>query len=366
LRTPPLRRIDSTGEISTACRVARSLLKEEAMRITTTLFVCSTLGACLPSSRIHHVDDVDAGGSNTTTQQTCDSPTVVTGDLTINGSDFSMVPSTCWTLGGKLMLSGSSVTSLDKLGTLQSATAIEISHTALTKLDTKQALAVTGDVSIHDNATLSDISNLAPATTIASLYVVNNGALADLAKLSTVQTIAGAVLFETNNKLATLDLSQVARIEGTLTIQNNAVLATTKLPALASVYTFTVRNNPVLTSFGSLGALQYVHGDLLIDNNVLLAGLSDAMTGTIATIDSSLTITNNPVLTSLGQLAHTGLAPTINISNNQQLGWCLAREVGCCVQHDGTATTQNDMNQNCQTHSWCYQQNGGCYAYTNN
>ena len=364
LRTPPLRRCKPTDGIFTACPVARTLLKEKAMRITTMVLVCSSIAACMPGGELRHngTNEPDAAVTST---PACTSPTSVSGDLSISG-DFSSVPTTCWTLSGKLTLTGSAVSSLAKLGPLQSVGALEIGNTMLTKIDAAQAIAVAGDVSIHDNEALADVSSLAPATTLNDVTVENNAALADLAKLSTVTLITGAVSIQNNAKLATIDLSQVTRIEGAFTIASNTAATTVNLAALQSVGPLTIKNNGALTSLGSFAALQFVHGDLVIDSNPVLAKLSDAMTSTIQAVDASITITNNPKLADLGELSHAGLALSINITDNAQLGYCYAREVGCCVYHQGTAQTHNDLNQNCSSHSWCYDQNGGCYAYTNN
>lgn len=329
------------------------------MRLTTMLFVCSAAAGCVTVEHRPRHDGVDAG----TTTRTCDTVQSVPGDLTVSGTTaFASVPSTCWSLAGKLSITGASVTTLAKLGDLRAVKDLEIGGTKLTRIDVAAPFDVTGDVYIHDNDALTDLANVAPAGAIAGLRIVNNAALTSVGGLGHATSVTGAVAITSNAKLTAFDLSAVTRIDGPLTIANNAALASTRLSALTSVHALTVQSNAALTSLGSLGALKFVHGDLVIDGNAKLAGLADAMTTAIETIDGALTITNNGALATIGQLGHTGLALSITVTGNAALPYCAAREIGCCVNHQGYATIQNNQNDSCGTHSWCW--NNGCpFAY---
>jgi len=365
MRTPPHPRTTANHGIQGLSPLACTLLKETIMRPHLMLVFPLLTAACVevPHAQYfeHDAGTADAGSAT----PTCSSPQLVSGDLTISStSDFTNIPATCWQLGGKLTINSASVTSLAMLGKLTSVSDLELGTTGLTKVDAGMTIAVSGDVYVHDNASLTDLSGVAAGTTrIGSLVVTNNAVLTNLGGLSEVQAVTDVTTITDNPKLTTLDLHAAQRLEGGLDVETNAAMTSIDLSSLTSSGAFTVKNNAVLTGI-SLGALQYVHGGgMLIDTNAQL-DLS-GMTSTIEQIDGFLQITNNPKLTHLGQLAHAvTVGSTMNLSNNQTLNHCTAREVGCCVAHQGTASTSGDPGNDgdCPNHSWCW--NGGCpYSY---
>ncbi|HTR50588.1 MAG TPA: hypothetical protein VMJ10_07770 [Kofleriaceae bacterium] len=334
------------------------------MRTTKLAVVCSLLApACVNVPHADYNFGADAGSGSAAT---CSDPELVIQDLEVNGSAApDGTPSGCWTLQGKLTVTGSGVTTLANLGQLQSVNELEVANTALTSFDTPLAIQVSGAVYIHDNAQLAAIDKVTPATSrIDSLRVENNAALTAVGTgLVAVQSVTNQTTFLNNGKLATIDLHQAQRLEGGLDIENDGALTSIEIDALNSTADLTLKNNAVLTSI-SLGALQFIHGSLTIDTNAKL-DLGTAMTSTITAIDYNLAITNNAALTGIGNLDHAGgVIGTVNVSNNAQLDYCQARSIGCCVPHPGTAEIQNDGNNQCNSgHSWCYS-NGQCpYAY---
>ncbi|HEY1556842.1 MAG TPA: hypothetical protein VGF94_18530 [Kofleriaceae bacterium] len=339
------------------------------MRTTLLTVACSLLApACMDVPHADYHYGADAGSGSATS---CTNPELVVQDLEVDGNAApDGAPTGCWTLQGKLIVTGSAVTSLANLGQLQGVQSLELANTGLTSFDTQLDLQVAGDVYIHDNAQLASIDHVATQTSrIDSLRIEHNAALATVgAGLGSVQYVTNQTTFLDNGKLGSIDLHQVQRLEGGADIENNTALTSVELDEMTSVADLTVRTNAVLTTL-SVGALQYVHGSLTIDTNAKL-DLGTSMTSTISSIDHNLTITNNASLTQLGNLAHTGVIGvplgTISISNNAQLDFCPAREVGCCVNHEGVAQIANDKTDQCNgAHSWCYS-GGNCpYQYGN-
>ena len=334
------------------------------MRTTPIALVCSLLApACVDVPHADYNFGADAGSGSAAT---CSNPELVIQDLEVDGSAAPAgTPSGCWTLQGKLTVTGGGATTLANLGQLQSVDELEVANTALTKFDTPLALQVSGAIYIHDNAQLAAIDNITPASTrIDSLRVENNAALTAVGTgLAAVEYVTNQTTFLGNGKLATIDLHQAQRLEGGLDIENNGALTSIEIDALNSTADLTLKNNAVLTSL-SLGALQFVHGSLTIDTNAKL-DLGSAMTSTITAIDYNLAITNNAALTQIGNLDHAGgVIGTVNVSGNSQLDYCQARSVGCCVPHTGVADVDNNSGNQCNSgHSWCYS-NGSCpYQY---
>jgi hypothetical protein len=332
------------------------------MRTTPMTILCS-LAACAAEVGHHggYQGSPDGGvAANCTNAQT------VTGDYTITGaSGFRNIPTGCWNLTGKLQLSGSSITSVAQLGDLRHVDALELDGTALARFDSKSPVEVAGSITIHNNAQLTDVANIVTmdAATLTNVIVDYNPQLTKLA-LPRVTRVTGALAIGFNDKLTTVDLSRAARLEDGAIFCDNAVLATLNLSALQSVGPLTIRHNAALASLGSLAALQFVHGDLTIDNNAKL-DLAGYTTGTIQHIDGSLVITNNTALTGVGQLTHAGGAGVgVAITGNSQLDYCPAKEIGCCVAHRNYASIANNTTTTCTQHSWCWTQQQGCpYLY---
>ena len=345
---------------------ARNLKKASVMRTTHLAAVLSlAASACMDVPHRHYTADGGSGSGDGAAARTCDNPEVVTKDLTISSNTAGdTLPTGCWTLSGKLTVSGSSVTSLAKLGELAGVTDLEISTSGLTKIDSKNTIKVTGGVYIHDNSSLADIANIVPdGDRVTQLRIENNSALTGAGGLSAVKYVTNATTFKYNDKLATIDLHEAIRFEGGFDVENDAALTSIDIPVLQSTGDLTISNNQALTSV-TMGSLQFVHGALNIQQNPAL-DLGSAMSTALSQIDSSVNISNNAHLTSLGQFSHTqNVVGTITITGNSNLDYCDARPVGCCVAHAGTANLNNNKNSSCGTHSWCYAQYGGCpYSY---
>ena len=361
MRTTPTPSMTATHRIHTVNRTARSVLKGSNMRTTTSLLLCSALAACAQvGERGGPYTGTDAG-SGSSTNRACDNLETITGDLSITGSTgFDGLPQSCWELTGKLTLRGPAITSLDKLGDIRTVASLELDSTALTRIDTPSTINVTGDVAIHHNAQLTDIGNIQPTGQLTSLMVEYNDSLTTLGGLSEVTRITGSTMIDSNGKLTTLDLSRATRLEGGLEISDNASLTMVKLDELNSVGAMTLRHNSALTGISSLGALQYIHGVLTIDDNDKLTGL-DAMSGTMTSIDGGITVTGNAQLSTLGQLTHVGVVGgPVSISSNTNLPYCEPQPFTCCMQINGTLTITGNASTSCQTHSWCYSNNNGC------
>jgi len=360
LRSAPTPSVIATRGIHIVNRTARSVLKEMNMRTTTQLLLCSLLAGCAQVGEGgRYYGSVDGGAGSAT--RTCDDLTSLPGDMTITGSSgFTDLPAGCWELGGKLTLRGPAISSLDKLGDLRTVGSLELDSTELSAVGTPSPINVTGDIAIHHNTKLVDISNVQAHGDLSSLMVEYNDVLPSLGGLSDVTRVTGATMIENNPKLAVLDLSHATRLEGGLAIQDNDALTSIDLGDLTSVGSFTVNHNVALTTIKSLSSLQYVHGTLTVNDNDKLTGL-DGMSAAMTSIDGGISITGNAALASLGQLTHTGVVGgSVSISSNASLDYCEPQPFTCCMQITGVLTITGNRSTSCQAHSWCYSNNNGC------
>ena len=358
-----------TGEIHASSPAARNLCREVSMRIP--ILAMLALAACVDVPHRHYFNG-DGGVDGGSAARSCSNAQLVAGDMSFTYADnallLSGVPkSGSWKLGGKLTLSGSGVTSLAKLGDLCSVGDLEIGNTGLAKVDTAGAIEVVGNLSIHDNSSLTDVTNVVPgADRVSSIFVENNAKLARFDSYAPLQYVTNKVTVDYNNALTSIDLGSVIRIEGGVDVSYDSALTSLKLTALQSVTgDVTISHDTALPGV-TLGELQYVHGTLTIDSNDAI-DLASMMSSPLQRIDYNLYITNNAKLTGVGQLAHTGsIGGVISISNNAALDFCPAREVGCCVAHAGVASITNNLTSQCNTgHSWCFANNTCPYQYSN-
>jgi hypothetical protein len=239
-------------EINYACATARPLLKESTMRITIKALLCSLLAtACAPIGEHGGDDGPDAGTDAGSASTVCDNYEQRSLDLTISGdAGFNGLPTKCWKLNGKLTLTGPAVTSLAKLGDLREVRDLIIDNTALTKLDSKSTLQVSGAVTIKNNTSLTDVANLTLAPEVTSITVEYNSALTSLGGLSKAVLVSGATTITNNAKLTSIALGSATRLEGGIAISDNAALKSLDLHSLVSTNNFTVKNNGALTSRG--------------------------------------------------------------------------------------------------------------------
>ena len=212
------------------------------MRTTFALSLVTLLGACVApiSDRTHGDIGPDAGVANGT-ETGCDNYKVVTMNLAVSGTaNFNNLPATCWKLNGTLTITGPAISSVAKLGDLREVTDLEIYESDLTKFDSKGPIEVSGDIYIHNNDKLTDLTNVVAKTQVNSIRVEYNPVLPSLGGINRAATVAGATTIQDNVKLGTLDLSAAQRLEGGLTISDNTVLTTVQLTALQSVGTVTI------------------------------------------------------------------------------------------------------------------------------
>jgi hypothetical protein len=331
------------------------------MRTTTTLLLCSAVAACAPVGGPGLLADAGDG----TTSRTCDSARTINRDITItDASGFDLLPNGCWDLNGKLTLRGSGITSLTNLGQPRNVGSLELDNTALTKFDVTSPVNVTGDIIIHNNAQLADISELQPEMP-TSVLVENNAALPNVGGLADMTQVGpGPVTIDNNGKLATVDLSKAMRLGGGLSVSENAALATLKLDALTSVGNLTISHNAALAKLSSLAQLNFIHGVLTVENNDKLTSLG-AMSGAMTSIDGGIIITGNALLADLGQLTHAGFVGVgVTVTSNPSLDYCQPQPFTCCTPIGGRLTISGNLTSSCQTHSWCWATTNSC-PYSN-
>jgi hypothetical protein len=174
LRSPLLAIASATRGIHVMSTAARDLFMEVSMRTTLTLLALTA--ACVGTGHLRYSKD---GGTDA---DDADCQTIKQ-QLQINDNIILDAPASCWVLDGDLVISGVSVTSVAKLNGLAKVTGnLEIGNTGLAKLDTPRVVAVQGAISIHDNGSLTDISQLAasPLSSAKFLAVDYNPKLATL------------------------------------------------------------------------------------------------------------------------------------------------------------------------------------------
>ena len=331
-------------------------------RLTLTAMLCSAVAACVSpiGEREHDGVGPDAGVDGSTATGACADLKIVTMNLTVSGSsNFNNLPTTCWKLNGKLVITGPAVTSVAKLGDLREVNDLEINDADITTFDTKAPVDVTGDIYIHANDKLTDITNVAAKSTVKSIRVEDNAALTKLGGLSKVNVVSGATSVANNLKLTSVDLGSAQRLEGGLSVTDNGALGTITLTAMQSVGNLTIARNPVLSNIGSMSAMTNIHGTFTIDDNDALITLSTLGTG--VTIDLGLVISNNLKLADTGQLQHASrIFGAIAVTSNSALDVSLGHDIGCCVASAGFTAANNKTTQ-CDGQHYCLQTQQNCF-----
>jgi hypothetical protein len=303
----------------------------------------------------------------------CDSPTVKTMDVTLSdASTMKSIPTGCWTLKGTLTVSGSA-TSLAKLGDLRTVDDLIINNGALTTIDTMMPLAVTHSLDVEGNANLTSLANVtlpndaSCLSYIDSITVKANPKLTDLGGVANMMCVSAAVIISNNVNLTTVKLDQAQRLEGGLEVSYNDRMTTLTLGNVQSItHDMIIQNNKALTAFTTLAKLHFMHGSIFIDSNPLLTNLPTEMVSSPSpTVEVNLTITNNATLTQLGAFTKLfGVNGIINITNNAQLDYCQAQEIGCCVGHNGIAAiSAGNKSHTCTQHPSCWAANGNRCLY---
>ena len=310
----------------------------------------------------------DAG----TEASACDTPTVKTMDVTVSdGNTMKSIPSGCWQLKGTLTVMGAA-TSLAKLGDLRTVDNLVINGGNLTTIDTTAPLAVTHSLDIEGNANLTSLANVTLPndgtclTYIDSITVKANPKLTDLGGVANMMCVSAAAVISNNVNLTSVKLDQAVRLEGGLEISYNDRLTSITLGNVSSItHDVIISNNKALTSFTTLSKLHFMHGSMFIDSNPLLVTLPTEMMSPGPVVELNLTITNNAALTQLGAFTKlSGVNGIINITNNAQLDYCQAQEIGCCVGHNGTAQiSSGNKSHTCGQHPSCWAASGNRCLY---
>lgn len=298
-------------------------------------------------------------------------------NITIRAAaDVELLPKTgCYDIVGSLTIQSSDITTLAKLGDLNSVTDLDLDHTGLTRIDAKRTIGIYGRLTVTGNAQLTGLQQLMFKTASPGILIDGNPVLAaiepfliDTAQLTEVtgdvtitgNTLLGAVTFRHLSKvsgkllisgnpaLTTLDLAKLATTGGFEISDNGRLGSLTGLAATDVNGDLVIRNNAALTGLGAMGGLAHVSGDVTIDNNPVLTSLA-SFTTVFKRIDKGLTITNNRALTDVGALKHADHIAVIRITDNQNLVKCRAQEVDRCVDHDQGSSITNNRDSSCNT-----------------
>ncbi|MFT3696209.1 MAG: hypothetical protein QM831_23925 [Kofleriaceae bacterium] len=318
-------------------------------------------------------------GSGSDRASDCDESNITSKsmDMTVSdASDLKSIPSSCWTMDGTLTIA-SSATTLNKLGDLRSVKNLVIKGSNLTEIDTPEVLTVTGSIDIENAQKLTSLANVkVPAddcvTKLDGVTISANPVLADLGGIQNLECAAEAVTISNNVSLTQIKFDMAQRFEGGLEISDNTHLTTLSLSSLDSItHDLIIKNNQNLATFATLAGLQYMHGSIEIDSNPALTTLPTEMQDPGPVVEVSLLITNNAKLTNLGAFKKLGgVNGAMTITGNAQLDYCEAREVACCVGHNGVASiSTGNKTKTCSTqHASCYAANGNaCLGqYTTN
>jgi hypothetical protein len=352
----------STTEILYDNETARPMLYGLTMR-TTSLALASLLTACVApiGDRTHDDFGPDAGvDGSSATGGSCDDLKIVTMNLTVSGSaNFNGLPTSCWKLNGKLTITGPAVTSVDKLGDLREVNDLEINDADITAFNTKNAVEVGGDIYIHNNDKLTDISKIVAKSTTKSLRIDFNPLITNLGGTNKATIVSGVTSITNNVKLGTVDLASAQRLEGGVTISDNGALTAIQLPTLQSVGSFAIERNPLLTSISSMSSMTQVHGLFTINDNDSLVSLGQFGTG--ITFGSGVTISNNLKLADTGAIQYAGsVIGVVSVNNNTALDVTRAHDIGCCVVTGGFTASGNKTTQ-CAGNHYCLNTQQNCY-----
>lgn len=376
---PPIGSAATTGSHSPQ-PLARTLLNvEKPMRFTIILPVFTTLAAAC----VGEVGGARPGReseSEPTPQGAC---AKIEKDVTIRSmADMGTLPKTgCYDIYGKLTLQGSSITTLLALNEINSVDELDLQSTGLVKIDTKRPLGIYGKLTVTGNAKLTNLKQLSFETASTGILIDGNPVLASLDPLvleePRLEQVDGDVTITGNPALTSIPLKNLIKVTGATTVSSNAGIRSidlskltsaghvdisgntqlTSLTGFAATPTtgsalitingdFAIRNNPVLSSLGTMSSLYRVARNLTIDSNPALTNLA-AFTTSVKFVDQALTITNNGALTDLGALKHLQLVGGITITNNRNLVACRAVEIDRCTQHPTTSVINNNGTTNC-------------------
>ena len=212
----------------------------------------------------------------------------------------------CFHLEGGVIISGDSITTLNRLNVVTSIGGNLNIHynetlTILTGLD--NVTSIGGDLSIHDNDALTSLTGLDNVTflggslEIGFMYAGGNPVLTTLSGLEGLTSIGGYLDINKNRALTSLTgLDNVTSIGGPLWIYFNSVL--TSLTGLENVTSIgrhlEIWNNEALTSLKGLANVTSIPGDLLIGGNYALTSCEiQSVCDYLASPNGNFSIHNN-------------------------------------------------------------------------
>src|SRR4029077_17491215 len=150
--------------------------------------------------------------------------TKLTQDITIRSTaDMSQLPRTgCYDLYGKLVVQGAAVTSLAGLGAINSVDELDLDHTGLTAIDTKQPVGIYGALTVTGNAKLTNLNQLAFETAATGVLIDGNPLLASLDPLTVddpkLEEVDGDLAITGNAALTQVVLGNLTKVTGGVTI----------------------------------------------------------------------------------------------------------------------------------------------------
>src|SRR5262245_14017546 len=134
------------------------------------VFVCTlAMSACAQLGHDRDDPGPDAGTGSDGASADCERWTT---DVVISSAaDFTNLPQGCWDLEAALRLSGTGLTTLDKLGGLRKVRELRVEATGLVSLAPTSQLEITGRLQISNNASLTAISNVKPLDAVTSIQI---------------------------------------------------------------------------------------------------------------------------------------------------------------------------------------------------
>ena len=266
------------------------------------------------------VQDIFAGGGIVV--QICEGEIVLSHQAEIDSF-------TCTEVSGNLRISGTDITNLNGLSSLEKITGdfwiANISN--LETLDGLSALdSISGSLYIVDNLALKNINGLSALKNVGSLNVVGNSSLTNLDGISSLTGIRNGGLYISDNaKLVDISgPSSLHEINGGLTVMtNNDLTSVGGFDNLVTLHGITISGNPKLGDIGGFNSLAAIKsendfpGDLVIEGNNSLSNVEGFLALTSV---KSIRIVGNNMLSSLNRfVALKSVAGYLILSDNSAL-----------------------------------------------
>ena len=228
-----------------------------------------------------------------------------------------------------------------------------------------QSSGDTGNITIRDNATLTNLAGLDELIEVSTIEIDNNDSLTDLSGLEKLIAVRNLLVTDNDNLISLRGLEGLQFVTfGSLHIENNMSLLT--LEGLDPKYVDNgvfIRNNIALKKLGAFRESEQIHGGLTISGNSALQNLEDISTFRITgglsiqgngnltslglhvgELHGGLFISDNPFLNDLSRI--TLLTPEffsgeVRIENNNALDACLAESLADRLGQECTCSGNN-------------------------